>query len=113
MKCGWKVASIGYSFIGYLQQFSASNAVNLGKSLGKVVAFEDLVENDKISWIFFRVRVSIDLINPLVDGIWILHLNGSKIWVNIKYEKLQSFCYNCGIGRMMSTVEEGNEKYGP
>lgn len=71
---------------------------------------------------FIRARINVDLNKPLVDGMWVPWLNGGKSWVNVKYERLQNFCYNCGVGhdqkncseeKAMSMVREGKERYRP
>lgn len=45
---------------------------------------------------FFRVRVVVDITLPLCRGRVITLPNGSKTWINFKYEHLPSLCYWCG-----------------
>ena len=45
---------------------------------------------------FFRVRVLVDITLPLCRGRVISLPNGSKSWVNFKYERLPNICYWCG-----------------
>lgn len=58
----------------------------------------DYYEND-CSWGFrLRVRILIDIIKPLRQGIK-LNLDGpiGGCWVPIQYEQLLDFCYHCGL----------------
>lgn len=48
---------------------------------------------DKSVWgKFLRIRVRLDVRNPLVTGFWVL----PHIWIRFKYENLGLFCYKCG-----------------
>jgi hypothetical protein len=48
------------------------------------------------SWgISLRLRVIIDLRNPLERGRMIL-MGGKDYWVSFRYERLPFFCFNCG-----------------
>ncbi|KAI9116192.1 hypothetical protein K1719_013122 [Acacia pycnantha] len=75
---------------------------------------EDPHYNDKYHRNFLRVRIILDLRKALVSGLWMPKPDGSRFWISILYEKLQSFCYNCGrighdnracrTGKLMSVV---------
>ena len=45
---------------------------------------------------FMRVRVSVDITQPLCRGRVISLDNGKKLWVSFKYERLPNLCYWCG-----------------
>ncbi|KAL8470414.1 hypothetical protein ACS0TY_033045 [Phlomoides rotata] len=65
----------------------------------------DLVEIDSPSLEGFgrsvRVKIKIDLTKPLKNGIQLELQRGQKIWINLKFERLPSFCYICGtLGHM-------------
>ena len=45
---------------------------------------------------FIRVRVTLDVYQPLCRGRVIKLEDGEKIWVSFKYERLPNFCYWCG-----------------
>ena len=45
---------------------------------------------------FMRVRVTLDVYQPLCRGRVIKLEDGEKIWVSFKYERLPNFCYWCG-----------------
>jgi hypothetical protein len=66
----------------------------IGESMG---ALEDVdVAGDGSGWgRCLRLRVTLDLFNPLERG-RALSLGGKNYWVTFKYERLPSFCFNCG-----------------
>ena len=45
---------------------------------------------------FMRVRVTLDVYQPLCRGRVIKLEEGGKTWVNFKYERLPNICYWCG-----------------
>ena len=45
---------------------------------------------------FIRVRVTLDVFQPLCRGRIIRVDEGKKIWVNFRYERLPNLCYWCG-----------------
>lgn len=65
--------------------------------VGRVVAYEEPVENGKTSRSFVGARMEIDLKKPLVEGLWVPRPKETKLWVGIKYERLQQCCYSCGV----------------
>jgi hypothetical protein len=68
--------------------------LKIGSSLGKV---EEVVvaEDDVGCGRYLRVRVAIDLFQPLERGRALIQ-KGQTCWVLFKYEKLPLFCFNCG-----------------
>lgn len=59
------------------------------------------IETDKRSWLseqarFMRVRVDLPLDDPLRRGGNIVNLEGEKMWVTFRYERLPTFCFQCG-----------------
>lgn len=66
----------------------------IGESLGTL---EDVdVAGDGGGWgRCLRIRVNIDLHNPLEPG-RVLSLGGKDYWVTFKYERLPHCCFNCG-----------------
>ncbi|XP_035551044.1 uncharacterized protein LOC118349646 [Juglans regia] len=54
-------------------------------------------DSDGMAWgKCMRVRVAVDLYKPLLRGKWV-HLEDQKYWISLKYERLQHFCFHCGI----------------
>jgi hypothetical protein len=68
--------------------------IQIGNSIGKV---EDVaVAEDDVVWgRYLRVRVAINLFQPLERG-RNLKVAGNTAWVSFKYEKLLVFCFRCG-----------------
>ncbi|KAG5587358.1 hypothetical protein H5410_047792 [Solanum commersonii] len=87
--------------------FTQQNAFMIGHFLGEYLCV------DKTVWgKFMRIRVRLDIKNPLVTGFWVM----PNIWIPFKYENLGLFCYKCGrIGNHQNTCKfpPGNEKFGP
>ncbi|KAI9086202.1 hypothetical protein K1719_031656 [Acacia pycnantha] len=83
------------------------NAVTIGGHVGDVMLAEDPYCNNR----------------PLAYGFWLPRPNDKSIWISIRYEKLQSFCYNCGrighdnrscgIERLMSVMNPKEFRFGP
>ena len=69
-------------------------AEKLCDTVGEVQKSIGAVDDDGGS--FFRVRVLVDITLPLCRGRVISLPNGSKSWVNFKYEWLPNMCYWCG-----------------
>ncbi|KAK4278799.1 hypothetical protein QN277_016597 [Acacia crassicarpa] len=79
-----------------MEAWCLENAITLGEHVGEVVLAEDPVYKGRYLRNFLRARVILDLRKPLAYGFWLPRPDGRKIWISIRYEKLQSFCYNCG-----------------
>lgn len=70
-------------------------AEGIGETLGTVVKLEDKTKMEGGS--FMRVRVVIDISQPLCRCRKIILSEGSVWWVSLKYERLRSICYWCGL----------------
>lgn len=46
---------------------------------------------------YFRVRVSINITEPLARGSFLRMGDGSRKWVSFTYERLPVYCYLCGV----------------
>ena len=72
---------------------------------------------------FLRFRVTINVTQPLTTGFWVPRREKGNVWVCLKYERLQGYCYNCGrIGhdqkickaaKVMSLCNPQLTRYGP
>lgn len=52
---------------------------------------------------FLRVRVDVDVYNPLKLGIFIKNDDGTNHWLAFKYERLSDFYFGCGrLGHMVN-----------
>uniref|UniRef100_A0A2N9G3M9 CCHC-type domain-containing protein n=1 Tax=Fagus sylvatica TaxID=28930 RepID=A0A2N9G3M9_FAGSY len=71
-------------------------ATSVGNALGVLEEID--IPEDGITWgEFMRVQVRIDVSMPLLRRQRVKLGKEESIWVTLKYEKLPTFCYNCGI----------------
>ncbi|XP_035549240.1 uncharacterized protein LOC118349286 [Juglans regia] len=71
-----------------------SRGFQIGGSVGRVWAVD--VPPDGVGWgRFLRVRVEVPLRKPIARG-RLITVNGKKVWVGFKYEKLLRMCFTCG-----------------
>lgn len=97
------------------------NIQNMANLIGELVWYEKPTLNDKFNRSFGRVRVLVDINKPLITGFWATRPDDSEVWVKVKYERVQSFCYKCGVighdfksCKNSATVDEkGDRIYGP
>ncbi|KAF7813220.1 TMV resistance protein N-like [Senna tora] len=80
-----------------LEGFSRNNVERMGSVVGEVVMIENPVVNGRLLRTFARARVVIDMKKPLTTGFWVPRPRLPRIWIEIRYEKLQHYCYNCGV----------------
>lgn len=80
-----------------LEAFSVKNIIRIAGKFGRVLTVEDPFTEGKATRIFARAKVLFDISKPLLSGVSIPRPGLSKIWVAAKYEKLQQYCYNCGV----------------
>ena len=69
--------------------------VSIGRTLGEVEDV-DMGEEGKALGRCIRVRVKLDLSQPLCCGRLVSFGSRESLWVNFKYERLPIFCYWCG-----------------
>ncbi|XVF69937.1 hypothetical protein PTKIN_Ptkin11bG0121000 [Pterospermum kingtungense] len=92
------------------------NAVRIGNKIGVLKVVDASLEQG--GWArFLRIRVEVDVTRPLRRAVKIVGTNGKEIWGRLSYERLPSFCYECGmLGHTDSEYEDeksqGNEKHG-
>ncbi|KAF4375135.1 hypothetical protein F8388_017281 [Cannabis sativa] len=98
----WAISNGPWCIRGYtlaLQDWSPrvdDNGLLLGGLVGKVLNLE-MVEDKPASWsTFFKILVDLDINKPLVSGCFFDLNSGVKQWLQMKYEKIGIFCYNCG-----------------
>lgn len=46
---------------------------------------------------FMRIRVKLQLLNPLQTKMKLKKPGGDWFWVDLRYERLPSFCFHCGV----------------
>lgn len=69
------------------------SAAKILSLLGEVFEIEDPSVDGNLVRAFIRARVKIDILKPLSTGCWVPRRNLPKVWVFIKYERLQDLCY--------------------
>lgn len=70
-----------------------------GKYIGCKIG--NYIETDKRAWQsdqakFMRIRVELQINKPLRRGGYITSLDGERIWITFKYERLPTICFICG-----------------
>ncbi|KAI9117944.1 hypothetical protein K1719_011086 [Acacia pycnantha] len=58
--------------------------------------YESLRLQEKLTRTFIRARVIIKIFEPLTTGFWVPRPHRDSIWVPVRYERLQNYCYDCG-----------------
>ncbi|XP_019178306.1 PREDICTED: uncharacterized protein LOC109173521 [Ipomoea nil] len=67
----------------------------IGDYIGSFIALDPL--NFGGNWrSFYRIRVRLDVLNPLKRRMKLLRRDGETQWITFRYEKLGTFCYCCG-----------------
>lgn len=80
-----------------LELISSTNATKILQKVGEVIEVEDPVVEGRLLRTFIRGRVRVGLEKPLPTGCWIPRSNLPNLWVNYRYERIQSLCFKCGI----------------
>ncbi|KAF7146847.1 hypothetical protein RHSIM_Rhsim03G0009600 [Rhododendron simsii] len=81
-----------------IEKMSRTNAEIIGRRFGRLLAIETSPDNILLARSFLRVKVEINIDQPLPKGFWIRRKKpeSKDLWISYKYEKLQDFCYACG-----------------
>lgn len=70
--------------------------MSIGNSVGKVLKMDP--NNLTAGWrLYSRIKVTLDLNNPLRRRMKIKREGGEWSWENFKYERLGTFCFVCGL----------------
>lgn len=106
-----------------LEFISVKSAEKILKDMGVVLEIEDPRVDGKLLRPFIRARMEINIQYPLSTGCWVPRKNLPRVWVPIKYERLQDLCFKCGIigheqrycqkEKIMSSLGRNVQKYGP
>ncbi|KAI9120292.1 hypothetical protein K1719_007325 [Acacia pycnantha] len=79
-----------------MEAMCLENTIKIGGYIGEVVLAEDPRHNSRFLCNFLLVKVVLDLRKALACGFWMNKSDGGRSWTSIRYENLQSFCYNYG-----------------
>lgn len=106
-----------------LEFLTVQSADKILSMIGEIQEIENPMVEGKIIRHFIRARVEIDIQHPLSTGCWVPRRNMSRIWVCIKYERLQDLCFKCGVigheqknclkEKVMSSLRSDVQRYGP
>ena len=70
-------------------------AFSLGETIGPIVKTRDALELR--GGTFMRVRVSVNILEPICRGRRVTFGQNSKGWISFQYERLPNLCYWCGM----------------
>ena len=76
---------------------TAVNVPQIGSQLGHIISFEESVHDGVLMRTFLRIGILIPIDKPLKLGFWLHKPNDNRYWIKFKYERLQHFCYGCGL----------------
>ena len=69
---------------------------DIGGKIGRVLEVDKrAIQADQAK--FLRIRVEVQIDNPLRRGGYVKNDEGGRFWVDFRYERLPTFCYRCGI----------------
>ncbi|XP_075659200.1 uncharacterized protein LOC142629097 [Castanea sativa] len=77
--------------------FATSTFWVQGEKAGKVIEIDLAGENGGAWKRFTRIQVEVELLQPLMPGIFLPRDNLPHLWISLRYEKLANVCYRCGI----------------
>lgn len=72
-----------------------ANATSVAATIGKCTDMEQELEMQRRGYI--RMKVEVEVAEPLKPGFWWSNERGQEKWADIRYERLSDFCYGCGI----------------
>ncbi|KAJ1392993.1 Zinc finger, CCHC-type [Sesbania bispinosa] len=80
-----------------LDMMSTGNAARIMSKVGEVMEVENPCAEGNLLRTFIRIRVLVNIQEPLPTGCWVPRKSLPKLWILFRYEKLQALCFNCGI----------------
>ena len=75
---------------------SPINLRKLGEKAGKVVEVDYAGDGDGSWKRFILIQAKVDLLQPLMLGIFLPRNTLPHLWISLRYEKLADVCYRCG-----------------
>ncbi len=77
--------------------YNKGNITLVGAKAGSVVDTEISEASGGLWQRFARVRVNINVNNPLCPRVFLPRNERNDIWISLKYERLPEVCFRCGI----------------
>ncbi|KAF7139162.1 hypothetical protein RHSIM_Rhsim07G0116500 [Rhododendron simsii] len=103
-----------------IEKMCRANAEIIGKRFRKLIAIEAAPSTMLLSRSFLRLKVEINISQPLPKGFMLRGKTGRDLWISYVYERLPDFCYACGrighdkrICRFTARDTESYSGYGP
>ena len=105
--CRWKKGltstNISFTYSPFWVQIWGLPFKHMSQEIGKDIGSKigRFIEVHKRSWQydqakFMRVRVDLEIDKPLRRGAYITSLDGERLWLSFKYERLPILCFICG-----------------
>ena len=69
--------------------------MDIGNDIGRFVLGDDH-KGSRDQARYLRIRVDIPIDKPLRRDGFVPCLEGERVWINYRYERLLAFCYRCG-----------------
>lgn len=96
------------------------NIHSMSGLVGELLWYEKPKMGGRFNRSFARARILVDTGKPLATGFWMDRPDKSEVWVSIKYERLQAFCYKCGVighdfrgcNEPIATDDQGERAFG-
>lgn len=76
------------------EMLNTENAWQIATKVGRCVAVDP--EKEMCARAYIRLKIELDVSEPVCPGFWWANDRGEEKWANIKYERLSDFCYGCG-----------------
>lgn len=78
-----------------LNRRNKENLNKIGQYVGEFIQY-DVEHTHQSLQMFVRIMVSVNILEALKPGCFILRESGEKLWLAFKYERISDFCYCCG-----------------
>ncbi|RYR78949.1 hypothetical protein Ahy_A01g003810 [Arachis hypogaea] len=81
-----------------IEKLNAETAKCIGNMIGIVGEVENPIKEGTLQRNFLRIRVAINITQPLQTGFWLNRGDNPKTWISFRYERLMdSYCFKCGV----------------
>ena len=80
-----------------MQFMTTTNAIRIGKGIGKILELDHNNSSGLISRPFIRFKIEINTFLPLASGFFMPCEETKPRWIAFKYERLDEYCFSCGL----------------